>query len=560
MMRAALVLSLPAACSGLGAQMSWPHKSLSSSSALPEQLQAKEDSADVMAKFDAALKESAPPEEGLKLGAEGGDMDSPEGKRGRKVSSGGKGEPDWVGYQAAKAELQAVEAREEAAEAERIAVKTIGSDMSDRQLEAKDRVARAEFRAQTVREGKLEGLVDNFEKDGDRQDRDVSGMVRSAEALEAKTQKMRAQEEKKMLKMAKEEDAEDAAEEASYSQDARRAEKLDKKVQKEEAQVEKVQAKEVAELTREYEVIHKTNKRNLAEAEKQTKNRLWEEADGRRKSSAEGARLETTEVADLLDVTQYDLDKIKNELNEKASDSTEDDKWGAKYDDKIETLGTKSVFASAQLVESIRLKAEEFVSHHKDIDNGRFVHMLTHMLNETWNDIQDFRAAHSGYHKRIVSDMSAPDKFTSALSLAINGVMSSVEFNNHFAQFDADRLSVASKAEACDQLGGMMAAHMQPAYRRLARMQELLDRMSKVLPSLAVSEKATQKLGVRSNIMLNIAYAETFAYKEGATIFASQVAPAVSERLKCTFSGAFARASLSGAAAAIAAVAGWLAL
>jgi hypothetical protein len=360
--------------------------------------------------------------------------------------------------------------------------------------------------------------------------------------------------------MAKEEDAEDAAEESSYMKDRLRVDKIDRKVQREEAKVEKVQAKEVRELTKEYEAIHKTNQRNLAEAEKQTKNRLWEEADSRRNSSEYNGSLEMTDLANLLDVTQSELDIMKNELNTKANDLKDDAKWGAKYDDKIETLGTKSVFASAQLVESIRFKAEEFVAHHKDIDNSRYVHMLAHMLNQTWNDVQDFRSAHSGYHKRIVSDMTAPDKFTSALSLAINGVMSSVEFNNHFAQFDADRLSIASKAEACDQLGSMMAAHMQPAYKRLARMQELLDSMSKVLPSLAVSEKATKKLDSRSNIMLNIAYAETFAYKEGATIFGSQVAPAVSERLKCTFSGAFARASLSGAAAAIAAVAGWLAL
>jgi len=556
-MRAAVIVSGLAACNGLGAQMAWPHKSSAGTSS--GQLQAKEDS-DVVAKFDEALKENSP-DEALKLGAVGGGMDSPDHTMsGRKSKNGGKAEPDWVGYQAAKAELQAVEAREASAEAERYAIKTIGSDMSDKQLEAKDRIARAEFRAQTMREGRLEGLVDSFEKDGDHQESEVKGLLHNGDIVESKTRKMAAQEEKKMLKMAKEEDAEDAAEEASYMKDRRRTEKMAEKVLKEESHIEKLQAKEVADLTREYESIHKANMRNIAEAEKQTKNRLWEEADNRRNASASGGNLEITDVANLLDVTQYELDTIRNELNSKANDPKEEAKWGAKYDDKIETLGTKSVFASAKLVESLRFKAEEFVGHHKEIDNARFVHMLAHMLNQSWNDIQDFRSEHSGYHKRIVSDMAAPDKFTSSLSLAINGVMSSVEFNNHFAHFDADRLSVASKAEACDQLGSLMAAHMVPAYKRLGRMQELLDSMAKVLPSLAVSPKATSKLEVRSNIMLNLAYAETFAYKEGATIFASQVAPVVSERLRCTFSGAFARAGLSGAAAALAAVASWLAL
>jgi len=544
-MRAALLLSGLAVSNGLGAQMSWPSK-----------VQAKEDP-DVVAQFEETLKENSP-EETLQLGADGGDMGSP--KRGRKGNGPKKTEPDWVGYQAAKAELQAVEAREQSEEAERNAIQTIGSDMSDKQLEAKDRVARAEFQSQTKKGDRLEDLVNNFEKDGERQENDVNRMVRTAEIVESKTRKMAGQEEKKMLKMAKEEDTEDAVEEASYQKDRLRVEKVDRKVQREEAQVEKVQAKEVRELTKAYEAIHKANKRNLAEAEKETKNRLWEEADNRRNSSEHSGNLELTDLANLLDVTQGELDIMKNELNTKADDPMQDDKWGAKYDDKIETIGTKSVFASAQLVENIRFKAEEFVNHQKDIDNERIVHMLAHMLNQTWTDVQDFRSAHSGYHKRIVNDMSAPDKFTSALSLAIDGVMSSVEFNNHFMQFDADRLSVASKAEACEQLGNMMVAHMQPAYKRLGRMQELLDRMSEVLPSLAVSEKASKNLQTRARIMLNLAYAETFAYKEGATIFASQVAPAVADRLKCTFSGAFARAGLSGAAAAVAAIASWFAL
>jgi len=131
MMRAALILSGFAACSGLGAQMSWPHKSSTSSSSPPGKLQAKDDPS-ATAKLDEALRENAQSRRSLevdealsslKLGAEGGDMDSPDhtmsGKRerGRKRDRGAKNEPDWVGYQAAKAELHAVEAREEALEA-----------------------------------------------------------------------------------------------------------------------------------------------------------------------------------------------------------------------------------------------------------------------------------------------------------------------------------------------------------------------------------------------------------------------------------------------------------
>jgi len=304
----------------------------------------------------------------------------------------------------------------------------------------------------------------------------------------------------------------------------------------------------------------RTDIKKLQAAEAATATQLWEEADDLRRAADNGT-LPSGDVQTLLDVTQETLNNLTNIFNDSQRWAPGSNATGAWFEERVEGLRFRSAAASAHMVEAVKFKAEAFVRDHKDYNDQQFVGLLARLLNSTMDDARAFQETSSRISARMQSfQQMNPENLTSALSLALDGVTGSIEFRNNLLQIDASRLARSTPADACDQLAGVFSKNVQPAYKSLGLMRDQLDRMAKVVPSIAsIPPPASSVLDNRTHNVLNMAYAEYLAYMTTATTLMTQVTPVILERLRCSFSGAPALARLGRLAAALA-LAGWLAL
>jgi len=229
---------------------------------------------------------------------------------------------------------------------------------------------------------------------------------------------------------------------------------------------------------------------------------------------------------------------------------------GAAFEEHVRVVRRKSAAASAHLLETVKSRVGELKNHHQDFNDLQLVGKIAKLLNETRGEVRMLQEETSAIEKRLVKWSRAdPEQLTLAMSVALNGVTSNVEFRNHLFNIDLNALTHASQADACRLLSSVFSDHMQPAYTSLGHMREKLDRLSKVVPTVVQDMPyASQIMADRTRDLVNMAYAQHIALQESATTVITGAAPVVAERLHCSFSGS-SRATLGLAAAVLAATA-----
>jgi len=290
--------------------------------------------------------------------------------------------------------------------------------------------------------------------------------------------------------------------------------------------------------------------------ERETQERLGQEADALRKAAIENGTLSEDETIQLLDMTKQDLDNITITLAGLAKNKSMTAAW---IEGKLDGSRSKVSASSAKMVEAIKHKVQVFKNSHIDYDDHQFLGLLARVLNETMDEVKIFENTRDYQMTRLDNwDKSNRETLTSSLADAIQGVTGSVEFRSRLTQIEPNRLANMQKTEACDYLTNMVSTAMSPAYQSLAHQKGKLDDMSKIVPSITSGYPTfvQESLGVRATALLNMAYIENLALKEVATNIVQEAAPVVMSRLRCAMSSAAAR---SGLGAVLCAAAAWLA-
>jgi len=456
------------------------------------------------------------------------------------------------------AEAKAEKAREQALEASDAALKEIGAPISQEQLLAKDRRAAAESRNEFMKDYKLEGLVDSMEHQVGLEDRVVGRLVHQSELVRDHKYDKRTAQLHKEFDQAEKQAAKELAE--ADKKDQKFMREAQKSFDSYETQVRRdkaVAAKEMHEVEKQYQSVKAQKRSDLEKvkvAEAETAERLWAEAEAQRQEAINGT-LENDDVLRVLDVSKGELHNLTHQLiivSEK-NDS------GAWFEERLDHLRLRSTTASAHMVEMVKYKAAEFVANQKDYNDRQFVGRVARLLDDTRGDIKTLLDSNQGISTRLGGfERMNTENMTSALALALDGVMNNVEFKTHILHTDTARLRDATEAEACDVLGNMLVTNMRPAYRSIGHMKEALDNLSKVMPTIVGKKRAAaEMMEKRTRNLLNMAYMQQLAYKEGATALMTQVTPVILSRLQCAFSGASKLGS--SAAVALALALSWLA-
>jgi len=213
------------------------------------------------------------------------------------------------------------------------------------------------------------------------------------------------------------------------------------------------------------------------------------------------------------------------------------------------------------MVEAIKHRVETFKNHHNDYNDLQFLSLLSRTLNETMDEIKTFDSTKDFLMTRVRDWNQANDeKLTVNLANAIRGVTDSVEFRSLLMRIDTARLANTQVSEACGNLTSMVTTSMAPAYQMLVHQKEKLDEMSKIVPSVTwrYPDFIQERMGVRANALLNMAYIENLALKEVAMHIIQEASPVVMSRLHCTIHSASARSGF-GIVTVLAAAMAWLA-
>lgn len=457
------------------------------------------------------------------------------------------------------AEEKAAEARQKALAASEEALKEIGSSMSAEQLAARDRRAAAESKSEFVKHEKLQGLVDTMEHQVGLEDKVVGRLVHQSELVRDHKYDKRTAQLNHKFDMQEKQAAKELAD--ADAQDAKYMREAEKSFNNYETQVrhdKAMAAKEMHEVEKKYQSARahaKTELKKVQEAETETAQRLWSEAEALRQEADNGTLAED-DVLSLLDLSKADLESLTKQMM-LASEKNDTGAW---FEARLDNLRQRSTTASAHMVETVKYKAAEFVNVHKDYNDHQFAALLARLLNETKSEVRTLLESNQGISVRLQNfQQMNVENMTSALALALDGVMANIEFKNHILQGDTSRLAHASEAEACEALSAILATNMQPAYKSIGHMKESLDNITKVMSTIVGNKQhAAEMMEKRTHNLLNMAYMQQLAYKEGANTLMTQVAPVILNRMQCAFSAASGLAGLGRAATAIAFAIGWL--
>jgi len=478
----------------------------------------------------------------------------------RQLGQTGKATTDatnWqLGVETAKAELAAMQAREDAAKA--LEAEGTDAQISEKEMAGQIRHAEVEVHTADHEEAMLNRVVDSMEHEVDVESRAVDTMEDKFRRLSGEVRKDLGQRIKHDL----DEDSQlsgDLDNDPSYQ----REEKAERRLEKELAQEEGQEAKLLASARRQVDSAMAKEKMYLhhrAAVEHETQIRLADEADTLLKEAMAKGPLSEVDTLQLLDIAAEDLGNITSVLAGFAKQPPQN-MTAIWIEEKLDGSRSKLAIASAKMLEAIKHKVETFKNNHLDYDNHQFLALLVRTLNEAIGEVRSFEEAKDYQMSRLQGwDKANGEKLTLSLAQAIHkGMTGSVEFRSHFTQIDTARLANLQMSEACGFLTDVVFAAMAPAYQSLAHHMEKLDNMSRITPTVTAHYPTfvQDRMGARAAALLKIAYVENLALKEAATSIMQEASPVVMDRLHCTMHSASARSGFG--AAILVAVTAWLA-